>query len=385
MTKRLKVAVPALFLAAFNCIGQTDTGLQIGSDIVLGSDDNIYRVFDSISQSDTYISIRPDIEVKGMLGKHGASLSYKGDLTKFSSLSEADFEDHTLEASLDLNHSARLRTILELGFEQEHQDPGSIARLDLDTVEFNKYDRNFFAGTVIFGRTDSAGYLSSTIRITDRDFTNNNLDFLDNKSTQGSIRFTYRVAPKTRVYIEGLYSVADYEVVDGFTEQDNDYYRARAGLSWDISNKLTGDINVGYQDRNYDIDTLRDISGLAYDGNIEWNISSYTTLNLFATRAAIDSTLEDAGGFLRATYGFELDHEFSNFFSSGIEYAKIEDELAFTSARDDEIEHLELFIQYEPIKLVNLKLVYSHNSRKSSIADAEFDSNVVNLIATFLL
>ncbi len=355
-----------------------EPGLFASADASIVHDDNIYRVIDDLAQSDTYLRLRPELAAVGGLGKHRFQLSYNGDYAKFSDQSDADYTDHDLRGRIDFDHTLRFSSRFEAGYQEEHEDPGTINRIQLDITEYNKFDQNFVLAGLAYGSEEAIGRIAVNYRRTDKDYTNNDLDFFDYVSNQFTGRFTYRIAPNTRVYAEAIISELDYTPGINF-ELDNTYKRYRAGVTWDFTGKLTGDINIGYQDRDYDLDTIRDIDGLAYDGEITWAVNTYTKIIAAAKRESIDSSLDEAGGFLRTTYGLSVNHELTERLKLKADAGYANDELVFSSNREDKRYAYQLGLEYELLRNVALAADYTYEERDSTVAIADYKANIFGL------
>lgn len=353
-------------------------GLSATADASIVHDDNIYRVTDELAQSDTYLRLKPELEAIGGIGKHRFKATYTGDYAKFSDANDADYIDHDLRGRIDFAHTLRFSTLFEAGYQKDHEDPGSINRLQLDMTEYNKYDQNFLLAGLAYGSEEAIGRIAFNYRRTDKDYTTNNLDYLDFVGDQYTGRFTYRVASNTRIYAEAVISEQDYTPGVNF-ELDNTYKRYRAGITWDFTGKLTGDVNVGYQDRDYDLDTIRDIDGLAYDGKISWAINTYTKVEAKAKRESIDSSLEEAGGFLRTTYSLGLKHELTERLKLEADAGYSKDELVFSAAREDTRYAYQFGVEYELLRNVILAADYTYEERDSTLAIADYQANVIGL------
>lgn len=376
---KFTLSIIALALSTSSALAQEDdTGFFAKADTTIAHDDNIYRVTDDLAQSDTYLSLTPELKLIGGVGKHRFLLSYTGDYAKFSEASDADYNDHSVTGRLDFEHSLKFSTKFEAGFQKEHEDPGSINRIQLDITEYNKFDLKYALAGFSYGQVNAIGRFSFDVRHTDKDHTNNNLDYLDFVSQQYTSRFSYRIAPKTRLYVEAIISEFDYEPGQNF-ELDNSYKRYRAGVIWDLTNKLTGNINFGYQDRDYDQEGLRDIDGLAYNGQVFWAINSYTSISVGARRESIDSSIEQTGGFLRTSYHFNVSHELTELWNISFDYGRSEDELVFTTARNDNREAYRAELGYQIKRYINLGISYEHDNRDSTSELADFESNKIGM------
>lgn len=387
MRNRTKFTLSTIALALCSSVAiaqEDETGFFAKADTTLAHDDNIYRVTDDLAQSDTYLSVAPELKLIGGIGKQRFELSYKGDYSKFSNLNDADYTDHDIRTKINFEHTIRLSSKFEAGYQKEHEDPGVIDRIQLNITEYNKYNQHYLLAGITYGQESSTGRFAFDYRRTDKDYTNNSLDYLDSVSDQFSGRFTYRVAPKTRLYIESVFTDLDYEEVNGF-ELDNTYKRYRAGLTWDFTNKLTGDINIGYQDRDYKLETLRDINGLAYNGEVNWSINTFTKLGLIAKRESIDSSLEQTGGFLRTTYGVSFSHELTELVKIIADAGYGTDELVFSSARKDDRLAGQITLEYAVFRNVEIGLSYTYEERESTALLADYKANIIGLNVVFSL
>ena len=354
------------------------TGLSLKADSTLAFDDNIYRVPDELARSDTFLALSPEINVIGVTGKHRYQLTYLGDYAKFKEESGADYTDHDIRLRAEFNHSLRFGTQFSVGYKKEHEDPGSINLIQLDIQEYNKYDEGYVNIGMALGQESSIGRLSFNYRRTNKDFTNNNLDFLDFVGDQYIGRFTYRIAPKTKLYTELSFSDLDYEPNSTF-ELDNELKRYSAGISWDFTNKLSGDINIGYQERNYLQETIQDIDGLTYTGTISWSINTYTELEIDAIRETVDTTLNEAGGSFRTTFGLDLSHELTELMSIKLNAGYADDELVFTTNRNDKRYRYGIQFDYELLRTLTIFAKYSYEERDSSLLQANFKANIISL------
>ncbi len=360
-----------------------EIGFNASSDIAIIKDNNIYRVVESLAQSDKYLRVSPEINLSSAYGKHRFSLIYNGDYAKFSSYDEANFDDHEIEATAILDHSQKLNSFYTAKYTSDHEEPGSLNRVQLGLTEYNKFDQKIFLAGLSYGTDESIGKITGNYQLSNKEYQEIELNYLNFDSQRLLLRFDYRLAAKTRAYISSIYS--DYDYYPSPYELDNKFLQLKAGIIWDISNKLTGDINLGYQERNYRLEQLRDISGLAYDGNIEWAISSYTLFTVGATRQSIDSSIEQSGGFLRTSYSFSLSHEINKRFKIKADFGTAKDNLVSFQDREDKRDAYNLKLIYEFNQYLNVEPYFLFESRKSTEELAEFEAKVIGINLQFLL
>lgn len=361
-----------------------EPGMRANGKLSYSTDSNIYRVIDELAKSDQKFRFEPELNIVGALGKHRFYVEYNGDYAKFNDSSEADYLDHNVKIRSGLEHTVRLNSSFELGYIKEHEEPGSINRIQLDMSEYNKYDQNYFLAAINYGTDSAIGKLSFNYKRTDKKYSGQELAFLDNVNDRYLARFTYRLAPNTKVYTEAVLTDFDYATGGNF-ELDNTFKRYRAGVSWELTGKLSGDINMGYQDRDYDLETLRDINGLAYDGKIDWLINTYTKLQMVAKRESIDSSLDEVGGFLRTSYGINVEHKLTPRLSLNTRAGYALDELVLSSEREDERYEFNMGFAYELTRRINIAAEYLHEQRDSTLLLAEYTANIISISCNIAL
>ena len=150
MRNRTKFTLSTIALALCSSVAiaqEDETGFFAKADTTLAHDDNIYRVTDDLAQSDTYLSVAPELKLIGGIGKQRFELSYKGDYSKFSNLNDADYTDHDIRTKINFEHTIRLSSKFEAGYQKEHEDPGVIDRIQLNITEYNKYNQHYLPKT----------------------------------------------------------------------------------------------------------------------------------------------------------------------------------------------------------------------------------------------
>jgi len=355
------------------------TGFSGSAELQLSHDDNIYRTTDEFAQSDTLVTITPQARLAAALGKHQFGVDYNGSYAKHFDLKDADYDDHSISVRADLDHTYRLKTRFEVAYITEHQNPGTVTLVQLDLAEFNTYDEIRYGGSVFYGGTDSSGRLELRYKNSDVDYTNNDLNFLDNVSNEFGAKLIYRISEKTKTYLEAIYTDYDYTPPTGFQEQDNINIIYRAGISWNFANKLTGDVNAGYQEREFDNQGFRSTSGLTYDGTVTWDISDFTEFKMTASRQALDSTLNELGSFTRNTIGTSIEHGFTERLSLNAEFRYFKDEIDLGLVRNDKRYTYEAGLAYKVTQKISLKGSYRHQSRDSTFSLAEYESNIASI------
>lgn len=359
---------------------QQVTGFSAKAEVRLTHDDNIFRTPDEVSQSDTLINLNPEIKLVGGLGKHRFQIGYGGSYAKHADINNADYDDHSLTFQADFDHSTKLKTRFEAAFIDDHQEPGVINRVQIDLQEYNLFKEKRLGASLFYGSAESIGRIEFKYKNSDIDFTNNNLDFLDQTRESFDAKFIYRLSPKSRTYAEVTYIDFNFSPPLGQVDQDHVNITYSAGFSWDFANKLSGDVNIGYQELDFTSQQFRSTSGLTYDGTITWEVSELTELALSASRQALSSTIEEVGSFTRESVSLEVSHQFTERLMFEADIAFFNEDIELLLVRNDERYSYNLSLLYDVTSKMSVGGSFASNRRDSTLAFAEFEANLFSLI-----
>lgn len=379
--KFTKIALTLVASFASSQIIAQEAGFYVVVDSRLSYEDNILRESDANADSDTSLVVAPELTIAGILGKQRFSAIYKGEYAKYSDFSNVDYTDHDISLRADFDYSNRLTSRFDVQYQDKHEDFGDLNTVFVNLNEFNHFTDKGLAGELVYGRQDSFGQLVFRLARNNRDYDNNNQEFRSYERDLASLAFYYRVAPRTRLLAELVYQDYGYNPELGFIDLDNKYKTYQVGVEWAFTNQLEGTVKVGYQDRNYRLDTLRDINGLAYEASIDYTPNTYTKINVAARRESIDSSLETAGGFLRTSYGAGVEHSLTELTKLEAQLTYAKDELVFSSNRQDKRIGGKLGVTYSLLTWVEVGANYSYEERNSTLDAADYKANSINLTA----
>jgi hypothetical protein len=125
-------------------------------------------------------------------------------------------------------------------------------------------------------------------------------------------RLSYEVTPglKPFVEVEGDSRFHDQYIDNsGFARNSNGGY-AKAGTSFEFSRLLTGEIAVGFAERNYVDPRLGRLDGLLTASSLTWTATPLTTARFYSNTSIDEVIVPGVSGVLTHTYTFEVDHDF---------------------------------------------------------------------------
>jgi polysaccharide biosynthesis protein VpsM len=380
-SKLTHISMALLATFSTSSVMAQEAGLSAEVNTKLSYEDNILRESEDNADSDTSLVVSPELTLAGILGKQRFSAVYKGEYAKYSDYSDANYTDHDVSLRANFDHSNRLTSRFDLQYQDKHEEFADLNNVFINLTEFNHYKDKGLSGRLVYGRQDSFGQLVLRLARNNRDYDNNGQEFRSYERDLASLAFYYRIAPRTRILAEAIYQDYGYDPESGFIDFDNKYKVYQAGVEWAFTNQLEGTLKVGYQDRNYKLDTLQDINGLAYDASIDYTPNTYTKINLAARRESIDSSLETAGGFLRTSYGVGMKHSLTELTKLEAQLTYAKDELVFSSNRQDKRLGGKVGVTYSVLTWVEVGANYSYEERNSTLDAADYKANSFNITA----
>jgi hypothetical protein len=127
----------------------------------------------------------------------------------------------------------------------------------------------------------------------------------------GLARASYDLTPgvKPFVEVEGDSRVHDQTIDNsGFARNSTGGY-AKAGTSFELSRLLTGEIAVGFAERNYADPRLNRLEGLLTSSSLTWTVTPLTTVKFNSNTSIDEIIVPGVSGVLSRTYTFEVDHD----------------------------------------------------------------------------
>ena len=84
----------------------------------------------------------------------------------------------------------------------------------------------------------------------------------------------------------------------------------KAGVTFELLRYLTGEVSVGYTNREYEDPTLQPLKGFVVDASLVWVATGLTTVTFTASTRTDESPLAGVSGALRRDVGVQVDHAF---------------------------------------------------------------------------
>ena len=177
--------------------------------------------------------------------------------------------------------------------------PRSAARLAL-AEEFGRFDVS------LKGTADRSMYSNGTLT----DGESANFDWRAFDQYAGIVRLGYEIDPGLKPFVEIDEDTRIHDTpVDIFGEDRNSNGSSvKLGADLNLFGSLTGEIAIGYMERDYHDPTLPNISGPTIDGTLLWQATALTTAKFTAQSSIGESSVQGVSGEFSRSFSLEVDH-----------------------------------------------------------------------------
>lgn len=375
----LMFCVPAV---AQNEADDQATGIGLGSGLRVlpklsteawHTDNRFYSEGDEVSESGLRLLPEVVLAYTPSIGK--AALGYKG---KIEPIAEDDYNDREFFATADLRPMLRHRLELDARYKHDH-DPLGLSRTenapDPEALELDEWEENRVGAQYTFGAPEARINVSARAELFDREYQTNRDDgtaFLDYKGTTFGGGLTYRMSAKTQFVLDYEHLETEYDLDAGPTF-DSKTDRYLAGLRWLATAKTSGELLVGFFERDFDAEARGTSDGVDWRARIAWVPMSRSQFTLTTGRLLRETALVVGENFLDTQY-YDLvwRQDWSSRFYSDAKLALYEGEFDGT-VRDDDTLNYGLTLYYELSRKVTVKAGATIIDRDSTVDTNDFD------------
>jgi Putative beta-barrel porin 2 len=356
--------------------------------------DNVFRV-NARKQSDVFHTAAPGIQAQLPFGReHLVMLDYRTNLQFYERTPSNNVDDQTAAGSLNLHFPGGLRVDLQGEHKVGHDPRGSA--VDTQALEVNKWVTDTFTG-----QTQLAGSRTIVVLTTQAlrwRYLNNDQDLIrDRLVGTASLTVFRRVLPKTFALVNvGVVKT----VYDHNKNVDGTLYTMSGGAKWNLTEKMSGELQVGYQYLRFDHAERREsdprlsrfnreqdsFSNLYLSGHLNWKPTSRSHIVLQPYRATIQDVVGAAVFFTATGANLSVSHHMlerlqltSNI---GVEHdsfsqATINGVVINDPTRRDIVTTVGAGLNYRTVRWLGLGLQYTFEHRDSTQSMFSYEANTV--------
>lgn len=181
-------------------------------------------------------------------------------------------------------------------------------------------------------------------------------------------RIDYALSPGTAMFLSGRAYERDFDLDPPSpvapVDRDATGYEVLAGVNFDLTNLMTGELGVGYLQEEYDEPGAEEVSGVAVRGAINWFPDELWTVGLELERKTEPPGAPGALGFVRSSAQLHADYEFRRNIIFGISGGLERDEYEGID-REDQRNSFAATADYAPNRALTFSLSAGHYEQES--------------------
>ncbi len=278
-------------------------------------DSNIFRLPEELEVTDTIKFAKISVPMRSNWNRHMLNAFVSANLGYYDEFKNEDYQYYT--ATADGRYDVLRNSFLsgKIGYKRRDKDRSSLD--DRGTRRPTKFDHTY----VGIDYDHSPYRLRTLIQLyyENYDFKNSeNLlgEVIDNNDRDRSrpvatFRMGYENLPGRRIFIEAAINSVDYDQTfdNNGLERSSKGYKIKAGINYNLTSLIVGDVFVGYLEQNYNEPSASDLNDPLLGFGLVWFPSGLTTVNLELDRKPVETTDPNAIAYLSTIFLMQVDHE----------------------------------------------------------------------------
>lgn len=295
-------------------------GIRTGSFLIfpkvefgVGYDDNVYAA-ETDAVDDTIYSVKPQVTAESNWSRHALTLSAGANIEEYADLKDESTTQYRVAATgrLDIRRDANVSGTVSYISAIEPRGSSGYTTVTDSPIEYDTFTTSI-AGVKDFNRVRLSGR-AALVKFDYKDGTSFagapvDEDFRDNDATSASGRLDYAVSPSTALFGEVGVVQVDYDTTAGVTNRDSKGGSVLAGVNFELSNLITGEVSAGYITRAFDDSTTGDVNEFAYRAALHYYPTQLLTIGLKGDTSVNDSGVIFTPAYVSNSVGLQVDYE----------------------------------------------------------------------------
>jgi len=365
-------------------------GLRAGTFLVLpaveiigGYDTNPART--PGGKASSLITVAPELLAKSDWSRHEVTATLRGSYTAYGATPELDRPalDGKVAGRLDVTRNTAL--IGEGTFVVGTDNPGSpnvqagLTRFPIYTTvggslgfqqRFNRVE------VTAKGTAERTEYQDSVFT----DGTTHNNDDRNFNRYAILMRTSYDLMPGIKPFVEGGYDTRIHDLqVDSFGfQRDSTGFTVKAGSTFSLYRLLTGEIALGYIERDYADPSLQPLRGPSIDASLVYALSALTSIKLTASTVAAETTVPGTAGVFTRNAGVEVEHAFRRWLIGSVKFNYGLDDYVGSPRKDDRYA-ISGTLTYKLNRMMQVKAELREEWLRSNVPGVDYAATVMLL------
>lgn len=383
MSKKLHISLLAIAVSAAssNVLAVEAASIRLADGLeftptlqVRESYDDNFREVESNEESSWITTIAPTLTLGAEGRKSAYKLSYTAVSDTFHSSHKDNNTDHHLTADVGMEFDARNRLRLNAGYHDVEETAG----LD-QQVENDMYNTKNVGGVYTFGAQTARAQIDLGANYEELRYTNSDRLNADKERDTTALRstFYYRVAPKTRLLLEGRHTDYNYVTNDRLNSENMGLL---AGVTWEATAKTTGTAKFGREKKDFDDSSISEKSGGMWEVGATWEPRTYSRFSL-NTRRGFDEGDSGASTIKSQSTTLSWNHDWAERLSSNVSYTRMDQDYQDIQ-REDQIDTFGIGLTYEMRRWLDVGIGYKYSENDSDAANESYERNIYALTFT---
>lgn len=252
-------------------------------------DDNILRT-SSNEIDDAVLTIRPKLLLRSDWSRHSLTVLARGEIQRFADFTSENNEQVQANATgrIDVASNVRINASAAAGRLIEPRGTSGDIFAFGKPIEYRQLG-GALAATGAFGhvtlrlggRLDAYHYYDARLNGADV-----SLDYRNYRRLTGNARVSYALSPALALFVDGSANRSRYPnaVAGQFQDRGSHGIAALAGISFDVTSLIRGEVGVGYLKQSFRNPAYPDVNGLDYTLTVYWNPTPLLSLQATAGR-----------------------------------------------------------------------------------------------------
>ena len=353
--------------------------------------DNIYAAPNSLGKTASFVQIiKPTLDLRSDWNNHMLNFIARGNFGFYSANSTENYQDFTIGTDGRIDIQRGWNVYGGASFNRLHEDRGTPNTVT-STFEPNKYNQisanvgyyqelNRFS-VRLDGRLDNYNFVNSGPGPAAGVMFNGDRDRTELRE---ALRLGYEFSPGYQAWVRGSLNQRTYiNTLDslGFTHNSSGF-DVVGGVTVDLGGITSLEAFVGYLQQNYRDPRYPTVQGLAFGLTGYWNPLRELMVKPFVRRTVEDSTFLGTSAYLNTTAGIDVDYKVrpnikidGHFDYSTADYSVS----SATSGRYDQYYTFRAGVLYNPTREFFVGPTYQFIHRTSSVANSDYDQNLIML------
>lgn len=288
--------------------------LHPGVELAAEYNDNVLYSYNN-EQSDTIFHVRPYITAISNWSRHSLTVRLAADLGRYADFDIRDYQDYFLTVTGRFDFTGRNNLGYRMDAMQLHEDLNS--RDSEQGIEPTVY--HLLGGGLTYDHYFNRFSLGGSLDWQELNYDNalaesgvviDNTD-RDRQTVRASLNGGYQFKTDKRAFVTVGWDETDYDEEfdrSGY-HRDSSGLSVSGGLDFTITNLLTGDVSLGYFERDYDDPELQGVDGFGFGAGLTWLPTQLTSVRFNVSSSIEDSASSTASGYFRTLYAVRVDHE----------------------------------------------------------------------------